>query len=179
MPNHVTNEIIFRGVDRAAQEKIVAIICNADRKVDFEVLVPLPLNMWWGSVGTKHEKAFKRTALDWALENWGTKWGAYQQRATLCDDSSITFCFDTAWSPPYPWLAAVFNSSKLSFEHNYFNEGEDWSVSGVFDYSKRDDLFGAPWNETRATHEVHKRLHVLKYGCESFPPEDEEEGIEA
>jgi hypothetical protein len=79
MPNHVINEVIFRGVDAAAQDAISAKICSAPGKVDFEVLVPTPPNVWLGNVSSLHEKAFgrERCALDWSTVEWGTKWNAY------------------------------------------------------------------------------------------------------
>lgn len=173
MPNHVVNELIFRGVDADAQARIIASTCNAEGAVDFEILVPLPLNMWWGSVGQNHERAFKRTALDWCTENWGTKWNAYSHKPTEQTSDSLTLRFDTAWGPPYPWLAAVFNSLKIGFDHNWFSEGEEHGHHGVFDWSKMADLGGSPWVEALADDALHRHLHVLRWGVESFP-EDEE-----
>jgi Api92-like protein with ferredoxin domain len=43
------------------------------------------------------------TWLEWALENWGTKWNAYSQRSV--NDTAIRF--DTAWSAPLKVLSAL------------------------------------------------------------------------
>lgn len=172
MPNHCINEIIFCSVDKAKQAEITAVLCDASGKVDFDVLVPAPLNMWWGSVGQKHEKAFRRTHLDWARENWGTKWNAYSHQPTEATDDSITFRFETAWGPPYPWLAAVFNRFKLSFEHNWLSEGGEPATHGIFDWSKFEgDGFADPWTEEQITDEkspLHRHLHKLLWGVEEF-----------
>lgn len=172
MPNHVTNEIIFRGVDAAMQAKICEKILDAEGLVDFSILVPQPANMWIGNEGSNHKEKFKRMGMDWNRENWGTKWNAYNMMPVVKTEDSITFVFDTAWNPPYPWLAAIFNTLPLSFEHNHFDEGCDWSVHGVFRFDQKEKLVGNPWEETPASEELHKHLHFLKYGCESFPLEE-------
>lgn len=173
MPNHVVNELIFRNVDAAKQAEILANVCNAKGEVDFGILVPAPLNMWWGSVGTRHEKAFRRTHLEWARENWGTKWNAYSQKPIEQADDTLTLVFETAWAPPYPWLAAVFNRFVLSFDHNWFDEGAERGVSGVFNAQfHSDDMKGEPWREEPATDEMQRHLHKLHYGVEEFEAEE-------
>lgn len=170
MPNHVTSEMIFRGVSAAEQDAILSAVCNSEAKVDFSVLVPEPLNMWQGNEGVAHEKAFgKRLGMVWARENWGTKWNAYQSRPINRSGDTLTIVFDTAWSPPYPWLAAVFNNFRRSFEHNWFDEGANWSVHGEFDFST--GAMGPRWSETRADRETHERLHTLKWGVAGFDDE--------
>lgn len=175
MPNHVINELIFRGVDAEAQAAILAKICNAEGRVDFEILVPTPLNMWWGNVGTRHEKAFGRTALEWSRENWGTKWNAYDVRPMEATDDSLTVRFETAWAPPYPWLAAVFNGLKVSFEHNSLSEGGEHGRHGLFDITAIDCITGDPWREEPADEAMQRHLHKLLWGVEAFEPEPEPE----
>lgn len=173
MPNHVVNELIFRGVDAAARKEILDALCNADGRVDFEVLIPLPLNMWWGNVGVRHEKAFKRTALNWCRDNWGTKWNAYHHRPTEQSEDTLILRFDTAWRPPYAWLAAVFNSLKRSFEHNWLDEGER-GHHAIFNQSQVGNLAGDSWHEENADDEMQKHLHFLQWGCEAFAEDGEE-----
>jgi len=172
MPNHVTNEIVFHGVSSADQEAILAKIYNAEGYVDFSILVPEPLNLWRGNEGSTHEKAFgERLGMVWAREHWGTKWNASRSKPAERDDGSMTVSFDTAWSPPYPWLAALFNHTQRSFEHNWLDEGAEWSVEGRFQWTP-DGVMGIRWEETRATDETQERLHILRWGVAKF--EDEE-----
>lgn len=175
MPNHVANELIFRGVDSAKQDELLANLCDAEGNVDFDILVPAPLNIWCGNVGVRHEEAFKRTHLDWARENWGTKWNAYGHKPAERTADTLTLRFDTAWTPPYPWLAAVFNRFKISFDHNWLSEGREHGVHGVFDFSQIESFAGDPWREVQADDEMQKHLHMLRWGCESFDDEDETE----
>lgn len=175
MPNHVINELVFRGVDAAAQDVIIAKICNAKGEVDFEVLVPTPLNVWHGNVGSKHEKAFgsEGCGLDWSRQEWGTKWNAYSQKPIERTEDSLTLRFETAWSPPYRWLVAVFNSTKRSFDHNWLDEGASRGVSGKWDYAAlTDNRLAEPWSEKPADDDMQKHLHKLHWGVEKFDDED-------
>lgn len=175
MPNHVTNELIFRGVEPLAQDAILAKLCNASLDVDLGILVPPPINLWRGSVGQNHERAFKRTALDWNTENWGTKWNAYITRPISRAGDALTVVFDTAWRPPYPWLAAVFNTFERTFEHNWLDEGAGWSVSAKFDADEMKRDIGNAWHEKRAGLLVQERLHTLKWGVPHFEDEEEDQ----
>ena len=169
MPNHVINELIFRNVNADQQDAIIAAACDAEGKVDFSVLVPAPLNMWNGNVGSEHEKAFGRTGLDWNRANWGTKWNAYSHQATERTDDTLVLRFETAWSPPYPWLAAVLNKLSLPFEHNWLDEGASRGRAGRFSIEEK---WGPEWKETEADDQLHRHLHKLHWGVEQF--EDEE-----
>lgn len=175
MPNHVTNELIFRNISLERQAEILAKIVNSEGRIDFGILVPVPINVWRGNVSTRHEKAFRKTAMDWTRENWGTKWNAYEIRPIVQTDDTLTVTFDTAWSPPFPWLAAVFNGLKVSFDHNWFDEGQDHAHADRFDYAafESENWSAEPWVEAVATEEEYRRMHILKYGVERF--EDEEE----
>lgn len=173
MPNHVTTEMIFRNVDAEKQAEILANVFGKNGEVDFQTLIPLPLNIWWGSCNSENERAFKVTALDWCTENWGTKWNAYQQREIVKTKDSLTLCFDTAWSIPYPWFAAVFNKLHVSFEYNSLNEGESCTRSGYFDQSEMEKNFGKPWAEKLSDDETHRRIHKIKWGVEEFNEEEE------
>ena len=44
---------------------------------------------------------------DWSINNWGTKWDASTQDIDEMDGNWLSIRFDTAWSPPEPWLQAV------------------------------------------------------------------------
>lgn len=171
MPNHVINELIFRDVDAERQSEILANLCNAKGEVDFEILVPTPKNVWMFNVSTLHEKTFKRTALDWAWENWGTKWNAYDHKPIDRSADTLILRFETAWSPPYPWLAAVFNTLKFRFEHNWMSEGGGEAI-GLFDWPMDERNHAhRPWQEREPTDQERRHLHKLMYGVEEFEEE--------
>ncbi len=168
MPNDIINELIFSDVSPSDQDRILAAAC-VDGKVDFSILVPVPLNIWQGSVGKQHD-VFKANALDWARQNWGTKWNAYAHVQPERAADSLTLRFQTAWSPPYPWLAAMLNKLALPFYHNWLDEGAERGRHGAF---KPDGEFGDnEWSEIEADEPLHRHLHKLLWGVEEF--EDEE-----
>jgi hypothetical protein len=177
MPNHVMNELIFRDVNVAKQNEIIAKLCNAEGKVDFNILVPIPLNIWMGNVGLSHERAFgKGTGLDWCREHWSTKWNAYSHMETKRTDATLTLRFETAWSQPYRWLVAVFNSLRCSFDHNWLDEGRERGVSGKWDFTAiKDGEYRNPWTEEPCSDEMQKYLHKLHYGVEVFEDEEDAE----
>jgi hypothetical protein len=171
MPNHILNEMIFRGVDAAQQDAIIAKLCNDEGKVDFEKLVPTPPNIWLGSVGQKHAKLGKN-GLDWSRENWGTKWNAYSHKPTERTEDSITFIFETAWSPPYGWLVSVFNTLKIDFDHNWLDEGASRGVEGKWRTEETGKMLGDPWIEKPCEDEMQRHLHKLHWGVEEFTDDD-------
>lgn len=170
MPNHVINEIVFRGVNAEQQDKILALCCLVG-KVDFDVLVPKPKNVWLFNVGQKHEK-LGQNALDWSRENWGTKWNAYDHRPIERTEDILTLRFETAWSPPYGWLVALFNATQRDFDHNFFDEGANNGFSGQWRWpNDKADAFFEPWTEKPCDDAMQKHLNVLLWGVEN--PADE------
>jgi hypothetical protein len=170
MPNHCINEIIFSNVVAAAQDEILKATCNADGDVDFEILVPIPPQVWRGSVGIRHEKAFGRdmTALEWCRHNWGTKWNAYDHHPIERTDDALTLRFETAWGPPYPWLCALMNTIKRPFEHNWLSEGGAPAIAARFNFANLSSFREEPWSEEEADKALARHLHKLLWGVEEF-----------
>ena len=82
----------------------------------------------------------------WNIDNWGTKWDLdYETDATIetIDDGTLMYTFDTAWSPPTPWVEAVTALyPDLSFHLEYSEPGsgfigESHGVGGVFEDNAR------------------------------------------
>lgn len=172
MPNHIINELVFSGVDASKQDEIIARLCNDAGEVDFEILVPTPVNVWLGNVGSEHERAFRSEmcALDWSRIHWGTKWNAYSHKPVERTDNGIIFRFETAWRPPYTWLVAVFNTLKLPFSHNWLDEGSSRGVTGQWDYEAlaSSSFAKQPWSEEPCSDEMQRHLHKLHFGVEEF-----------
>lgn len=103
----------------------------------FEGTIPMPLELdgtvSGSSVPEWQEKNSAELKRKYGADNWygfdisqyGTKWDAYSvQELRRNDDGSITYCFDTAWSPPSTWLdktAKMFPS--LTFTDAWKDEG--------------------------------------------------------
>lgn len=172
MPNHVINEIIFRG-DEDFRRKVRSLAINGSGEIDFTLLLPIPLYCWMGGVGSLHEKRFPDNALNWCSKHWGTKWGAYGQKPIEEVEDALILRFDTAWDAPFGWLAAMFNTINTGFEINWFSEGESRGHSGKF---STQDKWGVQWTESaEISEEMQRHLHLLRWGVEEFPEEEEEE----
>lgn len=181
MPNHVITEIVFRGVSKEKKAEILAMVSGANSQIDFTTLLPIPLNVWQGSVGRRHEEAFykENTALDWSRQNWGTKWNAYgldeggRYHSIVQVDDRLVLTFQTAWRTPYGWLLALWHKSNVPLEYTWFDEGREHAVAGRFT-TYDDDMRGDPWLEAEADEATTRRFHKLMFGVEAFEDEGDE-----
>ena len=66
---------------------------------------------------------------DWSIENWGTKWDAYDIDVAE-SPGELIYVFDTAWSTPAPVIQAMANRfPDLAIEHRFFDEGHGfWGI---------------------------------------------------
>lgn len=80
----------------------------------------------------------------WNIDNWGTKWDA--TRVERSDEGdSVSYTFDTAWSPPEPvFHAMVEQFPRLDFEMHYLEEqgwgGELAGRGGIYWIIKQWDI---------------------------------------
>lgn len=171
MPNRVINEAIFIG-NTEFRRKVKEIAVGADGKIDFTLLLPIPLYCWQGGVSSLHMKRFPDNALNWCSKNWSTKWGAYGKQTVEEIGDTLTLSFDTAWSAPFGWYAAIFNSVERGFQINWLSEGEMRGHTGIFSMGNKPfDSMG--YDETPAiSDDLQKHLHLLRWGVEEFPDED-------
>ena len=124
MANYVTNRLIL-GADKWTQ---IIDSCFENGQLDFGSLIPEPLRMYRGNISLDDKKDFPCNWYQWRIENWGTKWNAYNSAYQLYEGRLIIL-FDTAWSVPYPFITAFANAFKVPFEHAYFDEGSNfWGV---------------------------------------------------
>lgn len=171
MPNDVINQIQLHDV---SMDRVRPIILNDTGRVDFSILLPLPINFWPGSVGLDHEKAFPGTHLAAARQTWGTKWNAYGDIMIAEEGADTVLCFETAWAPPRGWIVALFNTLKCSITAKWLSEGETNGHIEIYDWSKIETGFGG-WNraEIEDGSDDHRHLHKLLWGVEEFGDEDE------
>lgn len=150
MPNHVTNKMTF---DATSAEMVFAQCCP-DGRFNFSTLIPEPAHIYHGNLSADDRKDFPCNWLTWSSDNWGTKWNAYSCEKGVIDGKAF-IQFDTAWSPPYPVMAAFANRFQIPFEHRYFDEGHNfWGI----------DTWGC---------ELHDD-HVWRTGKRYSLPEDED-----
>lgn len=171
MPNHVANRVTF-AADKA--EAIFAIVIR-DGRFDFETLVPSPPNMYRGSTNSEDEKDFPINWNSWQRQNWGTKWNAYQSTHGVEGDTAF-INFQTAWSAPYPVMAAFCNRFNIPFEHRYYDEGEcHWGID-KWDFGRwGDDKDAVSRIEKRFKKPEDRRMLALLYWSEETLAEIEQE----
>jgi hypothetical protein len=105
MPNWVKNVMKVHGLSREEMEEMFLSIrgevdkeTGEARVIDFEKIIPMPPNIFRGSMGKEEWKIYGRNNwYDWSIENWDTKWNA--SNGYRHNDKCIVF--DTAWSLPY------------------------------------------------------------------------------
>lgn len=60
----------------------------------------------------------------WNVENWGCKWNCDAQDWSVNEDqTSVTFWFDSAWSPPTELYKFITEETDFSVEAEYCEEG--------------------------------------------------------
>jgi hypothetical protein len=124
MPNNVINKITFKTI----YTPFVLARIWRKKRFDFETLIPSPIQVYRGNLGRDEEEDFKCNWHSWNVENWGTKWNSYDcsLKIGLLETSIL---FETAWSIPYPIIAAFANIFKFEFTHKYVCEyGEFWGI---------------------------------------------------
>ena len=97
MPNHVLNEIDFFCSEEKFNE-IKNFMKTDESLFDFNQLIPMPTDDDFIRPDTPlsfeaQKKSNGRNWYDWSVENWGTKWNAYEIE---WNDGSVRF--QTAWS---------------------------------------------------------------------------------
>jgi len=96
----------------------------------------------------------------WADDNWGTKWDVFSALVTESSDRRITIGFDTAWSPPIPWLHRM---AELGFTYTMRFVVDGVQAAGIatnanpsrtdeykdFDIDSPlfEEVFGMPWRK--------------------------------
>ncbi len=110
MPNHITTIIT------GPQQALSSLLDDIGR-VDFEYLIPLPENYEQGGCTGQHAPGVV-CWYSWNIENWGTKWNAYDSEVT---EGRVKF--ETAWSHPWPVMQALsLKHPDVEFEVKYADE---------------------------------------------------------
>ena len=142
MPNWCSNTIEIEGT----KEQINAFVSFLDEqngKEWFTFFKPTPPEL-------KEEGWY-----EWNIENWGTKWNCDAQdwvkvENPNADESSVTFWFDSAWSPPTALYEFIEATSTLNIKASYNEGGMGFVgefVDGVdecFNYESLEDLEDIP-----------------------------------
>ena len=144
MPNWCDNQVTITGPSSVIDkiEKIVKEESNDAEKGLLQFFHPMPKELLDTEAGptakTKAEKDERKARklefgaenwYDWRVNNWGTKWevnefyGIDKQPDALIGDSTISFAFSSAWSPPIGAYEKFLENNPDCFIRAYYYEG--------------------------------------------------------
>lgn len=131
MPNNVTNVIQIINTSPAPQKnhwhETLANYFTLDHQhvfgIDFAKIIPCPLGIFQGSVGT-FEQIYFQNALDWQKKHWGTKWNAYDHAQVPSTPATYVHQFDTAWAAPTSVILALASHINTPIAHWWLCECE-------------------------------------------------------
>ena len=144
MPNWCDNQITITGPNSVIDkiEKIVKEESNNAENGLLQFFHPMPKELLETEAGplakTKKEKQARQARklkfgaenwYDWRVNNWGTKWevcefyGVDKQPDALIGDSTISFAFSSAWSPPIGAYEKFLENNPDCFIRAYYYEG--------------------------------------------------------
>jgi hypothetical protein len=138
MPNHCYNHLSITAPNIG---EIITLLRNDEGDpLSFDRVVPMPEPFRSGAPGW----------YEWSVENWGTKWDAYNfdspDEPTIEGDTA-TWTFDTAWSPPQPFvraLAARFPSARIV--HFFIEEGNCFAGKVTYAGGAEESRYEPEWD---------------------------------
>ena len=142
MPNWCSNTIEIEGTKEQIN-KFVSFLDEQGGKEWFTFFKPTPPEL-------KEEGWY-----EWNIENWGTKWNCDAQDWVKVenpneDESSVTFWFDSAWSPPTALYEFIESISTMNIKASYNEGGMGFvgefvdGVDNCFNYECLEDLEDIP-----------------------------------
>jgi len=156
MPNHTESLIEFK-VSYDLKVKILDFIKGVDKNGNesllcFNKIIPMPPTVFNGDLGQEEKEIHgANNWYDWSLENWGTKWDAYDISVYEVEKTNaekfildkkaktkVRIYFQTAWSPVPKILSKISETfPEVKFIYAYRDEGggfygKDEYLNGVF-----------------------------------------------
>ena len=113
--------------------------------LSFNNFVPIPTENYWDykdEDGKLHQNWY-----GWNIENWGTKWDAYEVEVETNSETEVLYRFVTAWSPPrevFDAIAKQFPNLKLWIEYEEENE---WGGELVSPFGESEIEIVKEWDE--------------------------------
>lgn len=108
----------------------------------------------------------------WCVDNWGTKWDVGRKDGdgiTSSDSNSVSFDFDSAWSPPIRAYEKLMQQG-FDVHATYYEPGNNFV--GEFDGS--DDCYEIPETADEVADEIPKHLDE-EWGISEYMRDCEEE----
>ncbi len=120
MPNHVKNILTITGKKKELNS-LKNFVHDKENKNLFSLnnILPMPPE---DELDNVHLNVMPKW-YNWRVENWGTKWDAYEVEMTRVDDKTLNYIFLTAWaSPIYALVALSEKYPNLEFKLMFADE---------------------------------------------------------
>jgi hypothetical protein len=136
MPNHVENDLLIQGKIEDVQ-KVLDCIKTSESIFDFNTLIPYP-SRYLEADKIKEGSGFNSGGYNWCVENWGTKWNAYEIQlenlpTTKRIQKRVLVSFLTAWSPPEPVIEELALKFPLvDIKLSYYESGQAFQGKIVY-----------------------------------------------
>lgn len=147
MPNWCANKLIVELCEGFGEEKLTEFIEKNNSEKDpltFGKLIPFPEEIEsgnkryselqekgfgnWNDEEYSFIRSFSDRVLNWARENWGTKWDIAEVMFDELCSTKLEYNFETAWCPPDKWLQTIAPMFPgLNFELYYWEPGCQFS----------------------------------------------------
>jgi len=139
MPNWCTNTLTVSG-----EEKALTHLLDLWEPRNFQALVPMPEDEESQAAQSKGGELKDIDNLlggdlyppwyHWRLHNWGTKWDIEDPYEHLSGNEEVVILeFDTAWSPPEPFVAKIAKKFPLlTFELEYYELGNGFAGRTIY-----------------------------------------------
>ena len=131
MPNWCNNNITIKG----PKKKIDAVVKAVNKGELLNHFLPMPKQL--KDTTSPTPEGSKQPVVDgfdnwydWRVSNWGTKWDidVYENAVSRIDDETVTFGFDSAWSPPLnAYQAVIERHPDISITAYYYEPGMDFA----------------------------------------------------
>ena len=136
MPNHIYYVIHFHCNEDRMQEILAEIQHDhfGPGSIDFNKLIPMPDDVYKGPLGVKEMEQYpgEKNWYDWSIENWGSKFNAYDFEILPKVRDGIAF--NTAWSA-VPKVVQCISERFPEVEMEYAWADEDFgSNTGMLEY---------------------------------------------
>lgn len=172
MPNHVFNTLQILADNKDALDDLVTLLgkgykmttnkYNKDEftgaflrsleevslggKFSFHNIVPAPLGDGYNE-SLEDTGSLSQGWYDWNIENWDTKWDAYEVTRSRITDLIVNYDFTTAWSPPtavIETLAKQYPDMLITFT---YTEENGWGAEMQSQAGSSELLEIASWDE--------------------------------
>ena len=145
MPNNCENTLHVFGKPKDV-EKAFSYMGTPEYPLNFNRIIPYPKEfaerdkefreLGWAGVEAKYGKGAKdgynSGGYEWSVNNWGTKWNAYD---VVRKDNTITF--ETAWSPPLPIISKIHaDNPNVMLRFEYKEPGVEFGGCQTFNSLK-------------------------------------------